>query len=123
MCLCRCLLAQPVCSFLIVRFYLMVRRTTRITLFPYTALFRAVWILISRSWVRFRVAPDFFMMRRDSAHLVGTYRRCHVFVSLLVSTASVFLSDGKVLLNGSASYEIYTISLHGGLLSCLDTNQ
>ena len=54
-----------------------------------------VWILISRSWVRFRVAPDFFMMRRGSAHLVGTYRRCHVFVSLLVSTASVFLPVGK----------------------------
>ena len=54
-----------------------------------------VWILISRSWDRFRVAPDFFMMRRGSAHLVGTYRRCHVFVSLLVSTASVFLPVGK----------------------------
>ena len=54
-----------------------------------------VWILISRSWVRLRVAPDFFMMRRGSAHLVGTYRRCHVFVSLLVSTASVFLPVGK----------------------------
>ncbi len=55
-----------------------------------------VWILISRSWVRFRVAPDFFMLRRGSAHLVGTYRRCHVFVSLLASTASVFLPVGKV---------------------------
>ena len=35
------------------------------------------------------------MMRRGSAQLVGTYRRCHVFVSLLVSTAGVFLPVGK----------------------------
>ena len=49
-----------------------------------------VWILISRLWVRLRVVPDFFMMRHGSAHLVGTYWRCLVFVSLLVSTTSVF---------------------------------
>ena len=79
-----------------------------------------VWILISRSWVRLRVAPDFFMMRRGSAHLVGTYRRCHVFVSLLVSTASVFLPVGKGWIKKFALLLLLLLSRQkGGHLSAL----
>ena len=58
-----------------------------------------------------------------SAHLVGTYRRCHVFVSLLVSTASVFLPVGKVGLRSSPYYYYLKRSRHGRVVRSLLTNQ
>src|SRR3989338_8458712 len=92
-------------------FFLMIRRPPRSTLFPYTTLFRSVYLGI-------------FVFRLQ--HRANTFQReAHAHVEVLdrkstrLNSRHSSISYAVFFFNDTATTEIYTLSLHDALPICL----